>query len=369
MNANRLIAAAVLASASLCARQPLEAQRYAAVVDARLTGVDGSPSDQGPVFRTVGAAIGSLPVNGAERAAVFIHDGRYREKLTIDRPRLTLIGESRDGTVITFDAIADTPSPGGGTYGTRGSFTLRVTAPDFRAEHLTIENSFDYISNMRKAPDDSTKRKNAQGVALAIDGDADRTAFADVRVVGHQDTLFPNAGRSWFHRSVIAGSVDFIFGAGRALFEDCDIVSRDRGSATNNGYITAPSTHAAQSIGFLFLRSRLRKESPAMAPATVALGRPWHPFANAQLVPSAVFVDCWMDDQIGAAGWERMSMIDSTGNRIWWEPSTARFFEYHSTGPGAVASPARRQIDAETASHLRAAVLGDWSPLASPTNR
>ena len=343
--------------------------RYAAVVDARHLGADGAPSEEGPVFRTIAAAIGSLPVNGAERAVVYIHDGRYREKLTIDRPRLTLVGQSRDGAVITFGAIADTPSPGGGTYGTRGSFTLRIVAPDFRAEHLTIENSFDYLANMRKAAEDTSKRKNAQGVALAIDGDADRSAFEDVSIVGHQDTLFPNAGRSWFHHSIVAGSVDFIFGAGRALFEDCDIISRDRGSPTNNGYITAPSTPSSQPIGFLFMRSRLRKETAALAPASVALGRPWHPYANAQLDPSAVFVDCWMDDHIGPKGWERMSMVDSTGARIWWEPSSARFFEYHSTGPGAAASSARRQIDANTASRLRAELLGDWNPVASLSPR
>jgi pectinesterase len=342
------------------------APRYSAVVDARFGGADGMVMDGAPVFHTIGAAIGSLPVNGAERAVVFVRNGRYREKLTIDRPRLTLIGESRDSAIITFDATADTPSPGGGTYGTRGSFTLRVAAPDFRAEHLTIENAFDYLANMRKAADDSTKRRNAQGVALSIDGEADRAAFDDVRVVGHQDTLFPNAGRSWFHRSVIEGSVDFIFGAGRAVFEDCDIVSRDRGSATNNGYVTAPSTPKSQPVGFLFVRSRLRKETPAMTPNTVALGRPWHPFANAELVPSAIYLDCWMDDHVGPKGWDRMGMTDSTGNRIWWEPTTARFFEYHTTGPGSAPSPARRQLtDAEAARYTVAAALDGWHPAVS----
>ena len=45
----------------------------------------------------------------------------------------------------------------------------------------------------------------------------------------------------------IAGSVDFIFGAGQAVFDECEIVSRDRGSRTNNGYVTAPSTRRAPS--------------------------------------------------------------------------------------------------------------------------
>ena len=57
------------------------------------------------------------------------------------------------------------------------------------------------------------------------------------------------------------GHVDFIFGAGQAVFDDCDIVSRDRGSKTNNGYIAAPSTKGDQPFGFLFVGSRLKKES------------------------------------------------------------------------------------------------------------
>lgn len=337
--------------------------RFAAVVDARHAGAEGDTVAGAPVYRSIGAAIGGLPVNGARRAVILVRAGRYREKLTIDRPRLTLVGERRDSTVLTYDAVADTPSPGGGTYGTRGSFTLRVIAPDFRAERLTIENGFDYMANRRKADGDPTKVRNAQGVALMLDGDADRAAFVDVRVLGHQDTLFPNAGRSWFYGSEIAGSVDFIFGAGRAVFDSSVIVSRDRGSRTNNGYVTAGSHRAREPHGFLFWRSRLVKESPAMAPNSVTLGRPWHPHADPDAVAHVVFAHCWMDDHVGAKGWDRMSMLDSTGRQVWWEPASARFAEFGTTGPGAVASPTRRTLSArEAAPHTPARVLDGWTP-------
>jgi pectinesterase len=342
--------------------------RFAAVVDARFGGAEGDSVGGAPVFRSIGRALDALPVNGAGRAVLLVRKGRYREKLTIDRPRLTLVGEHRDSTVLTFDATADTPSPGGGRYGTRGSFTLRVVAPDFRAERLTVENGFDYMANRRKADADPTKVRNAQGVALMLDGDADRAAFVDVRVLGHQDTLFPNAGRSWFYGSEIAGSVDFIFGAGRAVFDSSVIVSRDRGSRTNNGYVTAGShpagSHSAGAAhGFLFWRSRLVKESPAMAPASVTLGRPWHPHADPDAVALVVFAHCWMDDHVGAKGWDRMGMTDSTGRQVQWEPSTARFFEFGTTGPGAVPSPTRRTLSAaEATRHTPAQVLGGWSP-------
>jgi pectinesterase len=360
-----LLLAAALAAPPIAgqpATQPAT-PRWAAIVDARHAGADGDSVGGVPTYRSLGAALDGQPANGAQRAVIFIRNGRYREKLTIDRPRLTLVGESRDSTVLTYDAAAGMPTPTGGTWGTRGSFTLRVIAPDFRAERLTVENAFDYPANARKANDDPTKIRDAQGVALMLDQGSDRAAFVDVRVLGHQDTLFPNAGRAYFHRCVVAGSVDFIFGAGQAVFDQCEIVSRDRGSRTNNGYVTAPSTHISQPHGFLFVRSRLVKEHPAMAPASVVLGRPWHPFADPEAVGSAVFVDCWMDDHIGPKGWDRMGMTDSTGARSFWEPESARFFEYRTTGPGAVPSPRRRTLSAAQArQHTVEAVLRGWRP-------
>ncbi|HVT38023.1 MAG TPA: pectinesterase family protein [Gemmatimonadaceae bacterium] len=336
---------------------------YAAIVDARFGGADGERVDGAPTFRSLGAALTSLPPNGVGRATILIRNGRYHEKLTIDRPYVTLVGQNRDSTVLTYDAAADTPSPGGGTYGTRGSFTLRIVAPDFRAAHLTIENAFDYPANAAKPDTDRTKLRNQQAVALMTDLGSDRAVFTDVRVTGYQDTLFPNSGRSYFHECEIRGHVDFIFGAGQAVFDDCDIVSRDRGSTANNGYITAASTDTSQPYGFLFIRSQLRKERQQMAANSVTLGRPWHPFANPRAIGSVVFMNCWMDDHIGDRGWDRMSSVDSTGTRIWYEPSSARFFEYETTGPGAVKGPARRLLTPEEArQYTPASVLGGWIP-------
>ena len=337
--------------------------RYAAIVDARFGGTDGDSSSGTPTFRSLGAALTALPPNGVGRAAIFIRKGRYHEKLTIDRPYVTLTGENRDSTVLTYDAAADTPNPGGGTYGTRGSYTLRIVAPDFRAENLTIENSFDYPANVVKPVGDPTKLKNMQAVALMTDLGSDRATFVNVKITGFQDTLFANSGRSYFYRCEVWGHVDFIFGAGQAVFDSCTIVSRDRKSATTNGYVTAASTDSAQPFGFLFIRSRLVKDNPAMAKNSVTLGRPWHPFASARANASVAFIDCWMDDHIGARGWDRMSSVDSTGTRVWYEPSSARFVEFGTTGPGAVASPSRRVLTAdEAARYTPANVLGGWLP-------
>jgi pectinesterase len=75
------------------------------------------------------------------------------------------------------------------------------------------------------------------------------------------------------------------------------------------------------------------------------------------------FIECWMDDHIGTRGWDRMSSVDSTGTRIWYEPADARFVESGTTGPGAVRSPTRRVLSADEASRYTiAAVLDGWVP-------
>jgi pectinesterase len=80
---------------------------------------------------------------------------------------------------------------------------------------MTIENAFDYPANAAKPDSDRTKFKNPQAVALMTDLGSDRAVFANVKITGYQDTLFPNSGRSYFSKCEVWGHVDFIFGAGR----------------------------------------------------------------------------------------------------------------------------------------------------------
>lgn len=54
------------------------------------------------------------------------------------------------------------------------------------------------------------------------------------------------------------------------MFEECQIHSADRGSATNNGYVTAASTHIAKPFGLLITNCRVTSDA---ADGTVYLGR------------------------------------------------------------------------------------------------
>lgn len=76
-------------------------QTYDAVVDASYRGAEGARVEGSRRYRTIGAALADAPRDPALRYVVFIRAGRYREKLSVDRPHVTLKGEDRDRTVIT----------------------------------------------------------------------------------------------------------------------------------------------------------------------------------------------------------------------------------------------------------------------------
>ncbi|WMV22173.1 hypothetical protein MTR67_015558 [Solanum verrucosum] len=56
-----------------------------------------------------------------------------------------------------------------------------------------------------------------QAVALRISGN--KTAFYNCSFYGSQDTLYDHKGLHYFNNCFIQGSVDFIFGHGRSLYE------------------------------------------------------------------------------------------------------------------------------------------------------
>ena len=112
--------------------------------------------------------------------------------------------------------------------------------------------------------------------------------------------------RQYYYKCEIQGDVDFIFGRAQAVFDDCDIVSLNRGSKSNNGYITAASTWENFKYGYLIINSRLLGEE-GMAPNSVSLGRPWHPNNYKEANARVAYINCYMGEHISTKGWDDMS--------------------------------------------------------------
>ena len=295
-------------------------------------------------YQTIGAAIDAVPTGNTIRTEIIIEPGVYKEVVTIPKGKdlISFIGKDASKTILTFDNYSGKANGLGGTYGTNGSASSFINANDFIAKNITFENSFD---------ESSTDAKDKQAVALNVTGE--RAYFEGCRFIGNQDTLYVRDGSSYFVNSYIEGDVDFIFGEAQAVFENCQIHSLNRGSETNNGYITAASTQKADAYGYLFINCELTAEE-GTAPKSVHLGRPWHPSGSLSVQSSVLFKECVLGEHIHEAGWTSMSGF---------EPENERFFEYNNTGKGAVVNESRQQLTAnEAALWTIETVLKGWNP-------
>ena len=100
-------------------------------------------------YKTIQEAVNSVRDLAQARVRIFIKNGVYHEKLIIPtwKTNISLIGESKDSTIITNDDFSGKPVPGGmdalgrDKFSTFSSYTLLVEGNDFIAENMTIRNS------------------------------------------------------------------------------------------------------------------------------------------------------------------------------------------------------------------------------------
>jgi pectin methylesterase-like acyl-CoA thioesterase len=185
-----------------------------------------------------------------------------------------------------------------------------------------------------------------RNMLMCSDSD-DRAIFTNCRFDGFQDTLLVNGKRQYFDHCRIDGAVDFIFGASTCFFQDCEI------HAVRRGYLTAASTPQHAAFGYVFSHCKIIGDG--IKPGSLFLGRPWQPYA------AVAYLNCYMDKCISPAGWSD-----------WRDPAkekTARYSEYHNSGPGAVTTRrvawSHQLSDSEASSYTVHNVLGDsdaWSP-------
>jgi pectinesterase len=319
---------------------------------------DGKPKKGVRGYRTLSEAIDAAPSGGTKAWRILVPRGEWRERVVVTKPNIHLIGEDRSASRLVSNASRKDRRPG-----EPATATLLVRASGFEAANMTIANDFDYVGNMpAEVAFDRTGASGAQAQAIMLDTGSDRAVFDRVDITGYQDTLWAEVGRALFRQCLISGCVDFIYGASRSLFDRCTIVSRLRPGKDFNGFIAAPDTDVHQPFGLVFIGCRLEKEH-GVAPATVALGRPWKhqrkfpdgEYSDPDAIGQAVYIHCWMDDHIVPEGWYRMHYYPKGGSMAFIEPEQARFFEYASTGPGAGKPSARRRM-------LTAPQAADFTP-------
>jgi pectinesterase len=315
---------------------------------------------RGLAFTTVQAAVDAVPAGSTRRTSIRIQPGVYREAIRVpaDKPRISFIGlgERAEDVVLVYNNASGTAKPDGtGPFGTGGSASVRIDGPDFTAANLTFSNDFDEAANQ--------DMKNRQAVALFLTGD--RAVLRNVRCLGNQDTLLVDSparglqSRFLFSDCYVEGDVDFIFGRGTAVFSGCEIRSLDRGSDSNNGYVSAGSLNVGIKHGYLFTGCRFVSDA---ASGSVHLGRPWHPSGDVDAIAQVLVRDSWLGPHISGTPWTDMSGFS------WKE---ARFHEFSNYGPGSRITPDRPQLEPGLAAQftLEAYLQGTdgWAPQLAGT--
>ncbi len=260
-------------------------------------------------FRTIDEAIEVCRAFMDYTKVIYVKKGVYKEKLIIPSwlTNITICGEDRDNTIITWDDHANIKMPVGGLdseaavkgkpMGTFRTYTLKVQGSYITLKDITIENN---------------AAKLGQAVALHTEGD--HILVQNCRLLGNQDTVYTGVGgtRVAFYDCYIEGTTDFIFGSSIAWFQNCEIHSKA------NSYITAASTPAGQKYGYVFYKCRLTADKDV---DKVYLGRPWRPFA------ATIFMDCELGKHIRPEGWHNWNNAKNE--------ETARYAEYGNKGEGA----------------------------------
>lgn len=291
---------------------------------------------------TVQAAIAAAPENSATPFRILIKPGTYMGQFLVSKTKcnVQLFGEDAEKTILTWPFNVNEPQTNA-PYQFNPGFV--VVGNDFYAENLTIENT-----------------SGDHGQALALRVDNDRAMLNHCRILGWQDTLMANNGRHYFTNCFIAGRVDFIYGSATAVFDHCEIQSK------NGGYITAASTPQDHPFGFVFLNCKLTgNPTPWSIPAgqtqfeksevKTYLGRPWRSTA------SVAFINCEMANHIKPPGWHNWGKVTNE--------TTARYAEYNSSGLGANPSARVKWAKQLTADEAKAYALANvfkgtdnWQP-------
>ena len=266
----------------------------------------------------------SVYAERGERTTILIEPGTYREKLTIDVPGIRLINAAKKPSIALHNGGVEADKNAvrltwyyghgyqyrsmgdrinyGGSRERRWNASTLVTAPDFYAENIIFENSFNlYVCDLEAAdslvdisqsdmpwtakerpkkvmpvrPKEAgstevqLKRYRERAAAISFTETATNAHLKNCRACGRQDVLYGDQGASiYWEGGVLAGGVDFIFGAMTMAVDHATIVANINGEKNDNCYIAAgrsgneptptPSLKGREPHGLLFYKCHIR---------------------------------------------------------------------------------------------------------------
>jgi len=181
-------------------------------------------------FTSIQDAINSLPEKATEHIIILIRNGVYREKVSINKDFVSLIGENKEKTQIRISLARDIWRCE--NKDDWGVATINVDGSDIVLENLTVANDFGYELNSElhiDCPSDSlnpfkTVGKTGHQMALRTMHTTRFIARNCIFKAYGGDTVSPwnkEAGQFYFYNCYMEGGVDFYCPRGWAYAENC----------------------------------------------------------------------------------------------------------------------------------------------------
>ncbi|MEY3897654.1 MAG: hypothetical protein RLZZ214_3175, partial [Verrucomicrobiota bacterium] len=288
-------------------------------------------------FSTIQGAIDWVPANNTRRIILDIRDGTYREIIRNNaKHNLHFRGQNRQRTIIEYP----NNNTRNGSSSTRTVFY--VGSNDTILDSLTVLNS--------------TPDGGSQAEALIVGGL--RTVVQECDLRSYQDTFQINgANTAYIRDSMVEGDVDFIWGSGTPVFQNCEIRS-----LSSNGYVCQMRTPASN-LGAVFLDCRFTSSAGVTSTVFNRIDPDGWPYS------AVAVVDCTVGSHISSAGWQRDGTGTGTGTL-----ANLRLREYRSLTPaGALVNTSQRLAPWSQLSEVEAAgyrdfpaILGGWTPRLAP---
>jgi len=352
-------------------------------------------------YRSIQAAIDDAPATSSKPYIIFVKNGTYRDPnysfadgygmrysnmsptstateterisgginaydscrlICINKPNIQLIGESRDGVIISTDRMDGSCNDHSKVwYHINAGATVEVqsSGTDFHMENLTVDN------------ESWTKLKMAGPQALCFNISGDRAIMNNVRTRSYQDTYY-NGGqynRTFWNNSEIHGAVDFIYGSSDVWFEGCTLnINRSSG-----GYIVAPNHPEGTRWGYVFNNTRITTDEVSdPSKYSIWLGRPWHEKPKTVFLHTTMeLTPCdslWYSTMGGLpALWAVYDFHDVNGNAFTGAKNVSRSYYYYTDNGKKVGSIAKNTLtETEVAEYTIGNVFaGDKSSAAS----
>ncbi|KAK9070044.1 hypothetical protein SSX86_010443 [Deinandra increscens subsp. villosa] len=260
-------------------------------------------------FKTIKEAIASYPLDHKGRYIIYIKSGVYDEgQIIVNRKQnnVYIYGDGCDKTIITGKL-----SHGIKHIGTSNTATFAAAGERFMAKNICFRNTV-----------------GTQGYqAVAFRSQSPHTVMVDCSFEGYEDTLYYHTHDQFYKNCVVSGTIDFIFGSGRAFFQDTKVFMRKPENDQENTMAADGRMKYEETGGVVFQNCKIMG-SPELksmnGEVKSYLGRPWTPKSKVVVMKSEI------EDVIQPEGWTKWDRPEGKDNY-----DTCTFKEYKNKGPGS----------------------------------